>query len=192
LGDVLTLKGFHLSGATVEVRFSHPLLNTPNVRLPETGSTDTDLRVKIPDVIDDASAPANWPPGFYRVSVAVTDGGETRVTNEQAFALAPRIEARSPASSPTGSFMLNVDCRPQVRLTQSVVLLFNDRVIAAQPFVIPGSASAPTALSFQISGAVPNLYTLRLRIDGVDSDPIDYAGVPPLPLFDPNQQVTVT
>jgi len=65
-------------------------------------------------------------------------------------------------------------------------------VIAAQPFVIPGSASAPTALSFQISGATPDLCTLRLRIDGVDSDPIKYAGVPPLPFFDPNQQVTVT
>lgn len=192
LGDVLILKGFHLSGTTVEVRFAHPLLSTPNVRLPEAGSTDTDLKVKVPDVADDANAPANWPPGFYRVSVAVTDGGETRVTNEQAFALAPRIETRSPTISPIGSFMLNVECRPQVRLTQSVVLLFNDRVIAAQPFVLPGSASAPTALSFPISGATPSLYTLRLRIDGVDSDPIDYAGVPPLPLFDPNQQVTVT
>jgi hypothetical protein len=72
------------------------------------------------------------------------------------------------------------------------VLLLNDRVIVAQPFVIPGSASAPTALAFQISGAAPNLYTLRLRIDGVDSDPIDYAGVPPLPFFDPDQQVTIT
>jgi len=192
LGDLLTLKGFHLSGTTVEVRFAHPLLSTPNLRAPEAGSTDTDLKVKIPDVIDDASAPANWPPGFYRVSVAVTNGTKTRVTNEQAFALAPRIEARSPASSPIGSFTLNVDCRPQVRPTQSVVLLLNDRVIAAQPFAIPGSASAPTALSFQINGATPNLYTLRLRIDGVDSAPIDYAGVPPLPFFDPNQQVTVT
>ena len=191
LGDVLKLSGVHLAGTTVEVRFTHPHLTNPIVRSPEAGSTDTLLSVKVPDVADDANAPANWPPGFYHVSVAVTNGGNTRVTNEQAFALAPRIESRSPANHAPGSFTLNVQCRPQVRMAQDVALLFNDRLVAPNAFGLPAGVSDPSSLDFQIVGATPDLYTLRLRVDGVDSNPIKFSGIPPLPFFDPNQQVSV-
>lgn len=190
-GDVLTLRGVHLSATTVEVRFTHPRLANPLVRLPEPGSTDTVLLVKVPDVADDPNAPADWPPGFYRLSVAVTEGGITRVTNEQAFALSPRIENRSPANHAPGNFTVNVQCRPQVRLEQEVVLLFNDRIVMPDTFIIPPATSDPSSLDFQIVGATPSLYTLRLRVDGVDSNPVEFSGTPPLPFFDPNQQVSV-
>lgn len=190
-GDVLTLRGVHLSGTAVEVRFTHPRLSVPLVRSPEGDSTDTVLRVKVPDVADDAGAPAAWPPGFYRVSVAVTDGGSTRVTNEQAFALSPRIESRSPANHAPGNVPVHVTCRPQVRPEQEVALLFNDRVVKPDPFVIPAGVSDPSSLDFQIIGATPSLYTLRLRVDGVDSNPVKFSGTPALPFFDPAQQVSV-
>jgi hypothetical protein len=34
-------------------------------------------------------------------------------------------------------------------------------------------------------------YVVRLRVDGVDSDPVHYVGSPPLPEFDPASQVVV-
>ena len=72
-----------------------------------------------------------------------------------------------------------------------MVLLLNDRVVGPDPFVVPAGAGDPSSLDFQIAAATPSLYTLRLRVDGVDSNPVKYSGIPPLPFFDPAQQISV-
>lgn len=193
LGDSITLVGHHLSGSAVEVRLVHPVLSSPIVVLSAafTAAGSTAITFPIPNT---GSAPRDFPAGFYAVSVAVTDGDETRLTNELALPLAPRIESRSPASKPAGNFTLTVICRPQVRPEQRLRLLFggSGSEIAPEPVTLPGLPSDASTLTFKIRDASPGEQFLRLRVDGVDSILIQSVGDPPILRFDPAQMVTVT
>jgi hypothetical protein len=51
-------------------------------------------------------------------------------------------------------------------------------------------AAATNQLTFVSSGFAPGTYSMRLRIDGVDSQLIDHSQKPPV--FDKNQAVTIT
>ena len=193
LGDSITLVGHHLSGSAVEVRLVHPVLSSPIV-VPSaafTAAGNTAITFPIPNT---GSAPRDFPAGFYAVTVAVTDGGETRLTNELALPLAPRIESRSPASAPAGNFTITVTCKPQVRPEQRLRMLFggSGSEIAPEAFTLPGSTSAASTLTFNVRNASPGQQFLRLRVDGVDSILIQAVGVPPVLQFDPAQMVTVT
>lgn len=193
LGDPITLVGHHLSGSAVEVRLVHPVLSSPIV-IPSAAFIVAGNKAITFPIPNTGSAPRDFPAGFYSVSVAVTDGGETRLTNELALPLAPRIESRSPASAPAGNFTVTVTCKPQVRPAQRLRLLFggSGSEIAPEPFALPGSTSAASTLIFNIQNASPGQQFLRLRVDGVDSILIQAVGVPPVLQFDPAQMVTVT
>jgi hypothetical protein len=95
LGEEIALSGFHLDGTSVTVRFEHPLLAAPILLPPSAGGTASDLKVTIPN------QPANWPAGFYKVSVLVTRVGETfaRATNALPMALAPSATIAAAARS---------------------------------------------------------------------------------------------
>ena len=71
-----------------------------------------------------------------------------------------------------------------------MLLLFGDAAVAPQSLTNPADTTQPTALVFLISGVTPGKYTLRLRVDGADSIPVDFTT--PTPTFDATQQVTVT
>jgi hypothetical protein len=181
LGNTLTLRGLHLDGLDVEVIFSHPRLEEPNVLAPKPDATARALEVTVPD------QPADWPAGVYTVSVALIRSGQRHMTNGLPLVLSPRILTRTPASTGATDFSVTITFTPQVHSGQHVALLFGSREL------LPSAFAPPTGtLSFPVQGAEPGVYPLRLRVDGADSQIVQVAGTPPAPGFDPGQTVEVT
>jgi len=180
LGDSLVLTGNKLDGTSAGVVFNHPLWSTPVEIPPQPGGTATQVMVNIPN------SPANWPAGFYTVSLMVQRPGETyrRTTNQLSFALAPKITI-APASAAGPNITYTVTCSPEVRPEQYASLLLGDQEIMAQPHT-----TQTASLSFQAQNLSVGNYFVRLRIDGVDSQLVNRAVTPPV--FDPTQKVTVT
>lgn len=191
-GDSITLAGHHLAGDSVELRLAHPLLASPATLASAafTSASSEAIRFVWPDT---GTAPRDLPAGTYQVTVAVTTGGQVRTTNALPLALAPRIDALNPAATMAGDFTLTVTCLPQVRPVQRLRLLFgaSGAELAPQPFAVPASPSAASTLNFDLVDVPPGLHAVRLRVDGIDSILIRTTGTPPLPQFDPAQQVTV-
>jgi hypothetical protein len=180
LGDSLILTGNNLDGASVGLVFNHPLWNAPIEIPPQPGGTATQVTVIIPN------SPANWPAGFYTVSLMVQRPTETyrRTTNQLSFGLAPKITIAPPnAAGPNINY--TVTCSPEVRPEQYTALLLGDQEIVAQPHT-----TQTASLSFQAQNLSAGKYFVRLRVDGVDSLLVNRAVTPPM--FDPTQKVTVT
>lgn len=194
LGDTITLLGERMSVDGMKVRFRHPKLTAPADLLPEADSTATELKVKIPGAAT-AGVAAQWPAGFYKVSLVVERPDTPLWTgNALSMPLAPAIVAINPATlvAANGSTSIDIDCIPQVKSGQRSELLFNDQAIAAEPFSIPANPDAATSLEFPIINPVarPAPYVLRLRIDGVDSIPVDFSGA--TPKFADDQKLEIT
>jgi hypothetical protein len=179
LGDEISLTGFHLDGTSVQVRFEHPLLPAPLLRPPVAGGTATELKVAIPN------APANWPAGFYKVSVLVTRAGETfeRTANELPLALSPAATVAAAGAAP-GPIALTVTCVPDVWPEQRATLLFGSSEISADPHL-----TKTDTLTFTANNLVGGTYRYRLRVDGVDSLLVDRSVTPPV--FDETQKVVI-
>lgn len=190
LGDVLVLAGANLSG-DLTVRFRNSRLDSPIDRLPLPGATETELQVSIPATDEDDQAPSNWPSGIYTVSLVVQRPGlPSWSTNQLPFALSPTITKIEPQSGAEGDLLkLEVSCIPHLRPDQRAVLLFGDR-----EFPLDSNETQPTdpetLLVFLVEGVPAGEYVVRLRVDGVDSIPIDFSASPPQ--FDPGQKVTIT
>ncbi len=175
-GEEITLRGVHLSGSAVAVRFSGVRLTDPVIEA-VTGSA-VEVKVNVP----------NLPAGSYTIAIRVSQGTQPdRFTNELPLLIAPRITSIAPTTAAAGDIAITVQCTPNVLPAQRAALLFGDREIPAN------ARSAPTGtLSFDISGAAAGEYFVRLRVDGVDSLIVIRSGTPPKPQFDPAQKVTVT
>jgi hypothetical protein len=180
LGDRITLIGQHLAGSGASAIFRHPRWSLSIEVAPGPGGTDTQISVRIP------SSAADWPPGFYTVSMAVQRPGETyrRTTNQLSFALAPKITI-APANAAGPNITYTVSVSPEVWPEQRAVLLLGDQEIVAGPH-----ASKAAALMFAAEGLAAGDYFVRLRVDGVDSPLVDRSAAPPV--FDATQKVTVT
>jgi hypothetical protein len=178
LGDSFNLKGHHLAGTSVRLRFSHPHLDQPLVRTPPA-VTDEAIPFQLPN------EPDQWPAGFYLVSALVRqtdDPREDRTSNQLALPVAPQITSpiaaqRDPLDADLVTF--TVTCSPQVWPNQRVSLLLNvqtdaqgqtvgwsDRELVAQP-----RPTKTDTLEFEVRSISPGTYFVRprLRIDGVDS-----------------------
>jgi hypothetical protein len=75
--------------------------------------------------------------------------------------------------------------------------VFGDVLLEPTSFTNPvvGSPSydqTPTTLTFEVPDLPAGTYTVRLRVDGVDSLPVIFADVEQPPRFDPAQQVKVS
>ncbi|TSD83954.1 DUF4255 domain-containing protein [Mycobacterium sp. KBS0706] len=179
LGEEIVLSGVHLDGTSVSVRFDHPLLPAPILLPPAAGGTATRLTVTIPN------QPANWPAGFYGVSVAVTRNGETfaRTTNQLPLALAPGATIAVAGVAP-GPVTLTATCAPEIRPGQRATLLLGSSEIAAA-----AHPAQTGTLTFTLDDAVAGTYRYRLRVDGVDSRIVDRSVTPPV--FDETQKVVI-
>jgi len=192
LGDELALTGHHLTGDSVIMRFSHPLLEDP-IPVPVTPGNHTPTRITVTIPGD----PVKWPAGFYKVAALITRTGEQdRTTNEIPLTLGPRISTFTkalPPPPPFGTYKVSVTCSPKVRLEQKAVLLLGDREFPAQPPPAPPPPPAPEPthydeLIFNLTEVPDGDYFRRLRVDGVDSPLIDRSVTPPV--FDMTQKVT--
>jgi hypothetical protein len=200
-GDVITILGENLSSDNIVVRFQHPLLvdpADPSVPkpidvLPESERSDTEMTVKLPAVADDANVGSKWPAGFYSLSLLIQRPDiPVWTSNTLAMPLSPSIESINPITAPAGDVVLTIECLPQIRPDQRVLLLFGDRAIKADAIVTPVNPTAFTTLTFTVDNALAKAtpYILRLRVDGADSLPVDFSG--DTPQFANNQKVTIT
>jgi hypothetical protein len=204
LGDLLILRGSNFSANGFAVRFQHPLLTEPIELTPSlkqitiSGGVESVLAVSLPSTDDDSQAPGKWPIGFYSIGVVVHRPNLPQwTTNSMSFALVPTIELTEPTPPPTppesdaGEFDVRLTCIPQIRADQRVELLFGDRVFTAKAVSTPGNSAAASELEFTVRDVPPRdvPYTLRVRVDGVDSIPVDFTQSPPA--FDPSQQIKV-
>jgi len=194
LGDTVTLLGTQLSSDDTIVRFQHPQLNNPIDIRPEVNNSNTEMTVQLPAPADDATLGSQWPAGFYTLSlVTQRPGAPAWSSNSIAMPLSPNIESIDPITAPAGNVVLTIECLPQITAEQRVALLFNDRTITPDAIVTPADPTALSTLTFTIRDAVARPaapYVLRLRVDGVDSIPVDFSGA--TPQFIASQQVTIT
>lgn len=189
-GDLLTIYGSELSQDELTLRFSHPELDGPIELLPEPGRTSTEMQVQIPDTIIAPNMPGLWPAGFYTVTAVVQRPNlPPWTTNALPFALAPRILSISPLTALQGDVTLTLTCVPQVRPEQQAVLLFGDRAVPLQSVSVPPDLATPSSLAVLVADTLPGTYVLRLRVDGVDSVPVDFSSQPPQ--FADDQKVTI-
>jgi len=193
LGDVVTLLGSQLSSDDTRVRFQHSLLDTPIEIQPRVNRDNAEMAVQLPAVADDAALGSKWPAGFYMLSLSIQrPGALSRTSNSVSMPLSPTIESINPVSAPAGNVVVSLECLPQIRDGQMPVLLFGDRTISPDAVVTPANPAARTTLTFTITNAAarPAPYVLRLRVDGVDSIPVDFSG--DTPQFAGDQMVTIT
>jgi hypothetical protein len=189
LGEDLVLRGRQLGTQHAVARFSSLRLDAPIDVAPQAGDVAGTLRVHLADAADDANATARWAPGIYTVALRVQPPGQPALlSNELPLALAPRIVLGALAAAP-GDFSLSVACTPRIRDGQRVFLLFGDRLLAPASLSNPADPQQPTALTFQLTGVAAGTYTVRLRVDGADSIPVDFSGS--APAFAADQQVVV-
>lgn len=198
LDDKIAILGHHfgleegdMSKVTLTVRLSTPRLDKPqDVAVAAGDANNQQIIVKIPSV------PADFPAGFYTVSVLVTPNGkpdETRTTNEWALLLAPQITSGMPLSvarsnivDGLGEATINLTCTPEVRPEQRVALALGDLEVRAKP-----PAAQTNALVFIAKKIGAGTYRVRLRVDGVDSHIVDFTD-PKKPQFIESQKVTIT
>ena len=190
LGEDIVLNGRQLTTDHALARFNSLRLDAPIDIAPQPGDAVGTLRVRLATTPDDADAASRWAPGIYTVALLVQPPGlPPLLSNELPLVLAPVITL-NPLSAAAGDFALNVSCVPRLRDGQRVFLLFGDRLLPPQSISNPSDMHEPSALVFQLTGVAAGTYTVRLRVDGADSIPVDFSGS--VPAFAGNQQVVVT
>jgi hypothetical protein len=181
IGDLLTLIGYDLSGE-IELCFKHMGLGDQIFLKPDSASSKEITVTISKDKLNDASI---WPAGLYTVSAKVIRGGlPDMFTNKLPVTLAPQITVEDNVKLHS-DIELHLNVKPKVRPSQSAILLFGSSQFKADKILAPTDI-----LKFSIPGAEPDIYLVRLRIDGVaDSNPLDRTSK--VPKFDENQKVTV-
>jgi hypothetical protein len=181
LNDIIILQGTYLDSIT-KLQFSNNHLKLPIEIDPEPGGTASEVIAKISKQPDNDFS--LWPAGFYAVRGIFSKEGLELTTNEIAMPLAPKISIK-PRKVARGQITLKLSVTPNIFPEQNVILLFGDQQISA------GSQSSSTgSITFTFDVANPGTYLVRLRVDGVDSVPLDPKVA--TPSFADNQKVTVT
>lgn len=186
LGEVLTIEGRNI-GAGQQIRVTGPHLLKPVFLDPLPGGSSDRISIVLP-AAGAVGAMSTWAPGFYTATVVMPFAKDHDLSsNAVGFALAPSITV-VPTTSPAGSTTLIVRCSPRLRPDQAAVLQFGlpPMPIAEEQPRAQTAEPHPTTHSFKVSGKQGDRIIARLRVDGVDSVPID----PSNPRnFDPAQMV---
>ncbi len=191
LGDVLRLNGDRLSVDNTSVFFAHSRRDDQQILLPNASTDPQSLMVSLP-ADTDAGAITDWSIGLYAVRVrSAVPGQPTLDSNAVPLALSPRIVI-APLAAAAGDIALSIECRPRLLPVQQpgVRLLFGSTEVTADAIDTPLDPAQPTTLHFTVHGAVAGHYPIRLRIDGLDSLPVQFAAGGGFD-FDPQQTVVV-
>ncbi|HSE19071.1 MAG TPA: DUF4255 domain-containing protein [Pyrinomonadaceae bacterium] len=213
LGDELLIVGENLDGVeSVRFTLKNPRANgTPPLVLlpPAVQATNDGIKVTLPN---DVAAGEAWAAGFYTVAVVVTRAAQSWSSNELPISIAPRILSVAPGNTVArdinGDVTITITCRPNVRLAkvddthmrfdQPVALLLGTarQVLPQEPPAPPPNPTPPPAgtdqltFVFHMEPAEVGEYLMRLRVDGVDSVPVD--PLSDLPTFADDQKLEVT
>ena len=186
LGATVRVLGSNL-GAITGIEFNNPHFAAPKALVPAVIS-DTECHVTLPAA---AVAATTWPAGFYQLRAVTQRPALPRaVSNSVPMGLGPAITVSSPTTPvAAGDLTVTVDCQPTVLAGQSVRMLLSSAESAHDTVTSPGTHST---ISSTFPAVKPGTYTIRLRIDQADSDPVRYTGSPAVPQFDPAVQLVVT
>ncbi|MEL7535289.1 MAG: DUF4255 domain-containing protein, partial [Bacteroidota bacterium] len=203
LGSRLVLLGEQLNrGDTLTVQFQHPLIASPLQLTPLPERKPTELEVQLPNPADTPNIASEWLAGFFTVSLLVQEQSlpnlpdfPTWTTNAIPLAIAPRITITEPPlppppqpgdptpepipTAPQGDVDITLTCIPRIRPEQRVMLVFGNQQLSPTNISTPNNSNQPTTLNFLVEDAKPGTYVVRLRVDGVDSIPIDFTSRPP-------------
>lgn len=199
LGEELVVDGAQLGDPETLFRFTSLLPEPlPPVELrrrpPEPHEPAAQVALRLRPLVEDPDALGRWAPGFVSVTAVLAPPGlPVILSNAVVVAVAPAItvtpRAADGPAAPGGT--LTVTCAPRVQPDQKVWLLLAGRQVAPATLTTPADPSLPTTLTFEVPDVPAGSHPVRLRVDGVDSIPVTYDGDPPLPAFDPDQQVAV-
>lgn len=189
LGHGLRLLGTGLQAVT-GVRLRTRRLPAPFTLEPSLERTPHEISVDLPST---AAASAAWVSGVYDVSLLTERPGLPLVASgSRPVGLGPTITV-SPATAPAGDITLTVTVQPRVRDGQDVeVVLGSGPAQIADTVTTPTDTAQPTTVAVTIRAVAPGTHVVRVRVDGVDSNPVRYVGSPLRPEFDPAAQVVVT
>lgn len=189
LGTALTIRGYHLTGDDVSLRFRHPHMDAPfSITDAITDNTAEKIVVTLSDPDDPEPGIEVWagPPGVYTVAALITKDGKQRATNEAPFGLAPKITNVDASRAGDDDVEVSVTFSPAALLKQRVSLLFGDREVHPER---SGSGPHDSLEDVSVPDVADGDYFVRLRIDGVDSLLIDRTT--PEPTFKESQKVTI-
>jgi Pvc16 N-terminal domain len=197
-GQRFAIKGQNLGISDLRLRLEHPKLAQAIEPLIVSRSDDR-LEVELTGVGIDANDLSLWLPGFQTISALTEPVADHPISsNALALPVSPEI-ALSTNTATAGDINLTVTCRPRVRPGQQVTLILGPQQVALLPADLsnPADVTQPSSLKFEIKKvkASPQPYTVRLRVDGVDSLPVRVitpVSGPPRLEFDPAQQLTVS
>lgn len=196
LGDDFGLLGAALArSGTSSAVFVNDRLAISNELPLSPGASASELRGHLPGTTEQAAAMHAWASGVYRVALRVDDPGVPRwTTNSVPVALAPRITATPLTATAGAAFTLTVGCAPRLHSLQvpGVRLLLGTTELLAASVDTPADTTLPSSLTFAVPALDAGEYLLRLRIDGIDSLPVQSTGSPPVFGFDPAQKLVVT
>ncbi len=174
--------------------------------LPDDIFLNADTRIKVD--LSQAQPPANWAAGIYTVVLQTLRPGDTapRTSNSVPLPIAPEIlfgggnDPQITAAAAVDGFRattVQLKCRPQVRIGQSVSLVIGDRELAGRG-IFAGTATQTDTLEFK--GSLPvsmfglppgSKFPLRLRVDRVESILTQRFQAPKPPQFDATQAVAM-
>jgi hypothetical protein len=178
MGETLTINGFNLAGAPLNVQFIHS--RRPDaLTLPVATAMPTQWIVNI-----SPANPDDWEIGIYSVAGVIGSGTTQLTTNELPLALAPSI-VNINATKAAGVVTIDVQCSPKVWQEQNVLLIVGDRAIVTEPITVAKTGT----LTFKSSDLPSGAQWVRLRVEGIDSILIDRTKTPPD--FDATQKVTI-
>jgi hypothetical protein len=194
LGDDLLVSGAIANrGGTITAQFDNLRLGI-TLQLPLTaGASASQLSTHLPSVDEDAQAMTDWGVGVYTVSARIAEPNlPAFLTNGVPLALAPRITV-NPLNAIPGTVSLSVTCEPRLRQAQEAGarLLFGSGEVLPTSITTPADPTEPTTLEFTIDDVGADDYLVRLRVDGIDSLPVELVGAPPRFAFDALQTVVV-
>jgi hypothetical protein len=185
-GDTMRVQGHHLDGTALVAHLAHPLLDDPHALIVGSNDDATGFDVTLPA---GAAFDADWPAGFWTLTVDLVRPGEatTRTSNTAALLLAPTPglgSATLTRDAGSGAVDVTLPVRPHVRPSQRARLALGaDVAIAAAHPTTTGT------LSFSFGPIPAGQQWVRLEVDGVESLLVDPTTTPPA--FDPSQRVVV-
>ncbi len=180
-GATVRILGSNLAAVTA-VELTHPLLPNPVLLTPLDSGAQV-RRVQLPTATVC---------GFHQARLVTDRPGVPRMVSDTVpMGLGPVIEVTSPATVPAGAVTVTVQSRPPIVNGQRVLMLLGS-LPAASVSTTTAAGGDSSSVTATFASVPAGSYTVRLRIDDVDSDPVRYAGSPAVPEFDPAIQVVVT
>ena len=183
LGDQFALLGHNFGGDSVRVFWQHQSTEQ-KFEASIVSASDSFIVAQLPkpndlsDPQDPQSPPLNdvCSAGFYLLTVSLKRGVVETSSNALMLPLAPTITI-APTNAVAGDIDLTVTTTPKVQLGQRAALLFQDGEMVA-----PAVTQPEAKLKFKLKNVPkgnPGEFVVRLRIDGVDSLPLDRQSTAP-------------